>query len=182
MPEFLLFLCPSFLSFFFPQEASFKLVVNSFVKRLENTRVKNLLAPIKVKGFLNCIVAIEVATRERSVLCTSPAGFYDADWNTLEDVGEVEDVCNKLFFCPYISTFAAAFDISFLVFSIFKSNFYLNLVSSLYFFKVICVSFEFFCPPWILIVNSSLFFCPPIFHWNFPPFPIFPLLSLLLFD
>ena len=70
----------SFLPFFFfPQEASFKLVVNSFVKRLENTRVKNLLAPIKVKGFLNCIVAIEVATRERSVLCTSPAGFYDAD-------------------------------------------------------------------------------------------------------
>ena len=74
---FFFFVLPSFL--FFPQEASFKLVVNSFVKRLENTRVKNLLAPIKVKGFLNCIVAIEVATRERSVLCTSPAGFYDAD-------------------------------------------------------------------------------------------------------
>ena len=59
--SFYFFFCPFFLSFF-PQEASFKLVVNSFVKRLENTRVKNLLAPIKVKGFLNCIVVIEVAT------------------------------------------------------------------------------------------------------------------------
>ena len=53
-------------------------------------------------------------------------------------MGEVEDVCNKLFFCPYISTFAAAFDISFLVFSIFKKQLLLEpRVLTLFFFKVI---------------------------------------------
>ena len=143
--SFYFFFCPFFLSFF-PQEASFKLVVNSFVKRLENTRVKNLLAPIKVKGFLNCIVAIEVATRERSVLCTSPAGFYDADWNTLEDVGEVEDVCNKLFFLPLHFYFCCClWHIFPRFFSIFKKQLLLEpRVLTLFFLKWFVSALNFF--------------------------------------
>ena len=81
----------------------------------------------------------------------------------------------NFFFCPYISTFAAAFDISFLVFSIFKKQLLLEpRVLTLFFFKVIVSALNFFVTmnfdselvSFLLSSNLSLEFSPIS---NFPP-------------